>query len=82
MSTNNQAEFPMVFRDFVKMFPDVAACASYLERLRWPDGFVCLVCQNRQELIGHVGRSGNGTMPFDEKFYEKKFPNSIKFNNL
>ena len=49
MESNTQADFPLIYRDFVKMFPDVAACASYLERLRWPDGFVCPVCQHRQE---------------------------------
>ena len=27
------------------MFSDDKACASYLERLRWPDGFVCPACK-------------------------------------
>ena len=27
------------------MFPDDAACAGYLERLRWPTGFVCPACK-------------------------------------
>jgi transposase-like protein len=49
MSKNNHAEFPLNFRDFVKMFADDSACASYLERLRWPDGFVCPMCQQQQE---------------------------------
>jgi len=26
------------------MFPDVDACAAYLERLRWPSGFICSAC--------------------------------------
>jgi hypothetical protein len=26
------------------MFPDNASCASFLLKLRWPDGFVCPVC--------------------------------------
>jgi len=26
------------------MFPDKAACLAYLERLRWPNGFVCPAC--------------------------------------
>lgn len=26
------------------MFPDDKACAVYLEKLRWPDGFVCPAC--------------------------------------
>jgi transposase-like protein len=41
--------FPSIYRDFVKMFPDDVACAAYLERLRWPDGFVCPVCAEQHE---------------------------------
>ncbi len=26
------------------MFPDEAACADYMERIRWPDGFICPTC--------------------------------------
>ena len=26
------------------MFPDVDACAAYLEQLRWPSGFICPAC--------------------------------------
>jgi transposase-like protein len=42
-------KFPLIYRDFVKMFPDDAACASHLEQLRWPHGFVCPACQTQQE---------------------------------
>jgi len=28
------------------MFPDGRACAAYLERLRWSDGFVCPACRS------------------------------------
>jgi transposase-like protein len=41
--------FPLIYRDFVKKFGDNAACADYLERLRWPDGFVCPACEQQQE---------------------------------
>lgn len=34
------------------MFPDEAACAAYLERLRWPDGFRCPYCRT----VGEPGR--------------------------
>ena len=44
-----QAAFPSIYRDFVKMFADDLACAAYLERLRWPNGFVCPACQQPQE---------------------------------
>jgi transposase-like protein len=42
-------KFPLIYRDFVKMFPDEVACASHLEQLRWPHGFVCPACQAQQE---------------------------------
>jgi transposase-like protein len=31
---------------FLKQFPDDDACWSHLERVRWPDGPVCLKCGN------------------------------------
>ena len=41
--------FPLIYRDFVKKFSDEAACSSYLEQLRWPNGFVCHACQQQQK---------------------------------
>jgi hypothetical protein len=38
------ARFPQTLPEFQKMFPDDAACAAYLETMRWPDGFVCSHC--------------------------------------
>ena len=32
--------FPRSLPEFQQRFPDDAACATYLERTRWPDGFV------------------------------------------
>ena len=32
-------KFPTSLPEFMKMFPDDAACAEYLESLRWRDGF-------------------------------------------
>jgi len=49
MESIPQEAFPSIYRDFVKMFPDDLACAAYLERLRWPNGFVCPACQQQQE---------------------------------
>ncbi len=37
-------DYPRTYRDFVKMFPDEEACATYLEQLRWPRGFTCPTC--------------------------------------
>ena len=32
------------FLEFAKRFPDDAACIDYLEKLRWPNGFLCPNC--------------------------------------
>ena len=37
-------DYPRMYREFVEVFPDDEACAAYLERLRWPHGFVCPAC--------------------------------------
>lgn len=37
-------EFPANLLEFQRMFPDEAACLSYLQRLRWPGGFACESC--------------------------------------
>jgi hypothetical protein len=39
-----QQESPGNHLDFQRMFPDEAACLRYLERMRWPNGFVCGEC--------------------------------------
>jgi len=49
MGSNKPLEFPSNYRDFVKMFPDEISCAAYLERLRWPNGFVCPACGEQHE---------------------------------
>lgn len=36
--------FPRSLPEFQQRFPDDAACATYLERTRWPGGFVCQYC--------------------------------------
>jgi len=38
--------FPTTLPEFQRVFPDDAACARYLEHLRWPEGFVCSKCGN------------------------------------
>jgi transposase-like protein len=37
-------EYPGTWSQFLEWFPDDAACARYLERLRWPGGFACPGC--------------------------------------
>jgi len=36
--------FPQSLPDFQRLFPDEAACATYLENARWAEGFVCRHC--------------------------------------
>ena len=42
-------DFPATWDQFLDWFPDNAACLRYLEKLRWPDGFVCPRCGGMDE---------------------------------
>lgn len=48
-SPRRPAEQPRSMLDFQRMFPNEAACADYMERVRWPDGFVCPSCGTKGE---------------------------------
>jgi len=37
-------DYPRTFRELEAWFPDERTCLTYLERLRWPGGFVCPRC--------------------------------------
>ena len=39
-------DYPRAYREFVEVFTDDEKCAVYLERLRWPGGFVCPACKS------------------------------------
>lgn len=41
------ADYPGTWQAFETWFVDDAACRTYLEGIRWPDGFVCPVCGAR-----------------------------------
>ena len=41
-------EYPRDGREFERWFVDEVSCAAYLERLRWPEGFVCARCGGRR----------------------------------
>lgn len=41
---HEELPFPGSLPEFQRLFPDGAACAAYLERVRWPDGFICPRC--------------------------------------
>jgi hypothetical protein len=47
-------DYPRSRSEFEEFFPDEDACAAYLERLSWPDGFVCPAC-------GTVGEPWRGS---------------------
>ena len=50
--------FPRSLPSFQKLFPDDAACASYLERVRWEKGFVCPLCDAKGEPYRFTARPG------------------------
>ena len=37
-------DYPRTLLEFQHLFPDEAACARHLERIRWPEGFKCPSC--------------------------------------
>ena len=37
-------DYPRTLQEFDEWFPTEEACAAYLGRLRWPDGFCCPAC--------------------------------------
>lgn len=41
-------EFPGTLLEFERWFQTEESCRNYLERIRWPDGFVCPRCQTRK----------------------------------
>jgi hypothetical protein len=41
---NMLPEYPVTLLDFQRMFPDEASCLCYLEKICWPNGFVCKKC--------------------------------------
>lgn len=41
--------FPTSLPEFQRVFPDDAACAVYLEHLRWPAGFACSHCGHHED---------------------------------
>lgn len=51
-------DYPRDLSDFDRFFSDDEACARFLERLRWPDGFVCPGCGHR----GTPWRSARGLL--------------------
>ncbi len=50
--------FPQSLPEFQRIFPDDAACADYLERARWSDGFACPWCGVVGEPFRFAARPG------------------------
>lgn len=50
--------FPNSLVDFQRLFPDDAACAAYLERIRWPRGFTCPRCREAGDPFRFTARPG------------------------
>jgi len=50
--------FPRSLPEFQHLFPDDAACAAYLEKARWSQGFVCPWCGNIAEPFRFANRPG------------------------
>lgn len=48
--------YPGTWPEFLAWFPDEAACARCLERLRWPQGIVCRACGERRGWRTGAGR--------------------------
>ena len=40
----DEPRFPKTLLEFQRAFPDEAACAAHLEKLRWPEGLACARC--------------------------------------
>jgi transposase-like protein len=49
---------PKSLPEFQRLFPDDAACAIYLERCRWANGFECPHCHERGEPFRFATRPG------------------------
>ena len=52
------ASFPRSLPEFQRLFADDAACAAYLEKARWRDGFVCPHCRAVGEPFRFANRRG------------------------
>ena len=55
--------FPHSLPEFQRLFPDDAACAAYLEKARWGDGFACPHCGTAGEPFHFENRPGTSLLP-------------------
>lgn len=52
------ADYPRTFSEFIQRFDSEEACLAYVEKIRWPNGFVCPHCG----VVGDYWRMGSGLM--------------------
>jgi len=45
---NRTLPYPVDFEEFIEMFAQESDCESYLEKIRWPEGFQCPGCGGRE----------------------------------
>ena len=50
--------FPTSLVQFQRLFPDDGACAAYLEKARWENGFICPLCHEKREPYRFATRPG------------------------
>ncbi|MCK4604814.1 MAG: IS1595 family transposase [Deltaproteobacteria bacterium] len=50
-------DYPRTLEEFFTFFPDDAACQHYLERLRWPEQFICPGCGGCSDSAWHSSRN-------------------------
>lgn len=41
-------DYPATYQELLSWFPDDASCLDYMASVRWPDGFVCPACAERE----------------------------------
>jgi transposase-like protein len=54
----SELPFPNSLPEFQRLFPNDAACATYLEKIRWPQGFICPHCIKAGEPFRFANRPG------------------------
>lgn len=50
------SDYPKSWEQFLDWFPDDKSCLGYLEKIRWPDGFICPRCHSKN--IPYYGSRG------------------------
>jgi len=83
------ADFPKTAMDFEKRFSTEESCAEFLEKLRWPDGFVCPRCGSKahwalrcRRLIECVGCGHQSSVTAGTVFHGSRKPLKLWFRAM